>query len=132
MRYLLVALMIVLLPLRGWAGNAMAVDMAVNMAMQQVLMVQASAASTVAMVAQSTMPAECPMRVQAVADKADPASPAGAHGPSFDTCQLCLALASWTHNAEPAGAMSRPGETLLAGISFRSADTAASFKPPIS
>ena len=69
MRYLLIALMFVLLPLRGWAGNVMAGR-------------HGNAASTAAMVAQSTMPAECPMHVQAVADKADPASPAGAHGPS--------------------------------------------------
>lgn len=32
MRHLLLALMIVLLPLRGWMGDAMATDMAINMA----------------------------------------------------------------------------------------------------
>ena len=122
MRYLLIALMIVLLPLRGWAGNAMAVDMAT----QQVLMAQASAASTAA------MPADCPMHLQTVADKAEQASPASAHCHSCDTCQLCLALASWTHAAWPADAMNRPGAPLLAGNCFRSADTAAGFKPPIS
>ena len=53
MRYLLIALMIVLLPLRGWAGNAMAVDMAA----QQVFMAQAS---TAAMVAEPAMPAVDP------------------------------------------------------------------------
>ena len=128
MRYLLVALMIVLLPLRGWAGNAMAVDMAA----QQVLMAQASTASTAAMVAEAAMPADCPMHLQAVADKVDQTSGASTHCHSCDTCQLCLALASWAHMAWPAGAMSRPGAPLLAGTSFRSADTAASLKPPIS
>ena len=128
MRCLLIAVMIVLLPLRGWAGNAMAVDMAT----QQVLMAQADAASTAAMLAESAMPVDCPMHVQAVADKADQTSPAGAHCHSCDTCQLCLALASWTHHDWPAGAMSRPGAPLLANTSFRSADTAASLKPPIS
>jgi hypothetical protein len=128
MRYLLIALMIVLLPLRGWAGNAMAVDMAA----QQVLVAQASAASAAAMVAESAMPADCPMHLQAVADKADQASPVNAHCSSCDTCQLCLALATWTQPDWPAGAMSRPGAPLLAGTSFRSADSAASLKPPIS
>ena len=39
MRLLLVAFMIALLPIRGWMGDAMAVDMA----MQQVVMTQNSA-----------------------------------------------------------------------------------------
>lgn len=125
MRYLLIALMIVLLPLRGWAGNAMAVDMAA----QQVFMAQAS---TAAMVAEPAMPADCPMHLQAVADKADQTSPAVDHCHSCDTCQLCLALASWEHHDWPASAMGRPGAPLLADTSFRSADTAASLKPPIS
>lgn len=128
MRYLLIALMIVLLPLRGWAGNAMAVDMAA----QQVLMVQTSAASAAAMTAGSAMPVDCPMHQQTLDDNTDQAGNAGAHCHSCDTCQLCLALASWTHTAWPAGTMSRPGAPLLAGNNFRSAETAASFKPPIS
>ena len=121
MRQLLIALMIVLLSLRGWAGNAMAVDMAA----QQVLTAQASVANTAA------MPADCPMHLQAVAEKPEQASPASDHCHSCDTCQLCLALASWTHPDWPAGAMCSPGIPLLAGSGFRSADTAASFKPPI-
>lgn len=128
MRYFLIALMIVLLPLRGWAGNVMAVDMAT----QQLLLAQASVANTAAMVAESAMPADCPMQVQAVADKPEQAGPASAHCHSCDTCQLCLALASWMHAAWPADTTNRPGTPLLAGNYFRSADTAASFKPPIS
>ena len=133
MRYLLIALMIVLLPLRGWAGNAMAVDMAV----QQVLVAQSSAANTVAMAAESVMPADCPMHTQAVVDKAldgktDPAGAAKGHCHSCDTCQLCLTMASWTNIAWPADTVTRPAAPLLVGNDFRSADTAASFKPPIS
>ena len=132
MRYLLIALMIVLLPLRGWAGNAMAVDMAG----QQVLMAQASATST------AVMPADCPMHLPAVNEKAvdgklaegdpDQTSTAGAHCHSCDTCQLCLALASWAHTTWTAGTVSPPTAPLLAGRDFHSADPAASFKPPIS
>ena len=140
MRYLLIALMIVLLPLRGWAGNAMAVDMAANMAVQQVSVAQissASAASTAVMTAESAMPADCPMHLQAMGDKAvdgkaEHAGTAQGHCHSCDTCQLCLAMASWAHTTWPAGTVSRPGAPLLAGHDFRSADTAASFKPPIS
>ena len=128
MRFLLIALMIVLLPLRGWAGNAMAIDMAA----QQVLVAQSSEANTAAIGAESAMPVDCPMHMQPLDDRADQAGTAGAHCHSCDTCQLCLAMASWAHSEWPAGTMSRPGAPLLAGHDFRSADSAASFKPPIS
>ncbi|MCZ8256917.1 MAG: hypothetical protein O9327_14785, partial [Polaromonas sp.] len=57
MRVLLLALMIALLPLRGWVGNAMAVDMAaqqVAMAPQAALVAEAGAEA-------SAMPDDCPM-----------------------------------------------------------------------
>ena len=133
MRYLLIALMIALLPLRGWAGDAMAVDMAA----QQMLVAQTSAANTAAMTTASGMPADCPMHLQAVNAKAaddnsDQAGTLETHCHSCDTCQLCLALSSWTHSVWSAGTMGRPALLLLAGYDFRSADAAASFKPPIS
>ena len=128
MRYLFIALMIVLLPLRGWAGNAMAVDMAA----QQVSMAQTSVARTAAMTAASAMPADCPMHMQALDDKADQDGTTKLYCHSCDTCELCLALASWTHTAWAAGAMSRPAAPLLMANDFRSAAATASFKPPIS
>ena len=128
MRYLLITLMIVLLPMRGWAGNAMAVDMAA----QQVLSAQTRMASTVAMATDSAMPADCTMHTQALDDKADKTSPASAHCNSCDTCELCLALASVAQATWPAGTVSRPGAPLAAGKDHRSAFRAASYKPPIS
>ena len=128
MRYLLITLMIVLLPLRGWAGNAMAVDMAA----QQMLLAQVTIANSAAMVAESSMPADCPMLVQAVADKPEQASPASVHCHSCDTCELCLALAASTLTAWPADMMNPPDAPLLVSNAFQSANTAAGFKPPIS
>lgn len=119
MRYLFIALLIVLLPLRGWAGNAMAVDMAV----QQVLMAQTSVANT------AVMPADCPMHMQALDNQTGAAK---LNCNSCDTCELCLALASWTHTVWAAGKMSRPAAPLLMANDFRSAAATASFKPPIS
>lgn len=127
MRCLLITLMIVLLPMRGWAGNAMAVDMAA----QQMLMAHISVASTAAMTAGSVMPADCPMHLQAVDDKSGQAGTTAVHCHSCDTCQLCLALGSWTHTAWFADTMRRPASPLLADHDFRSAETTASFKPPI-
>ena len=130
MRCLLIALMIVLLPMRGWAGNAMAVDMAA----QQMLMAQISVARTavMTMTVGSAMPADCPMHLQIVADKSGPAGTTAVHCHSCDICQLCLALGSWTHTTWFADTMRRPASLLLADHDFRSAETTASFKPPIS
>ena len=141
MRYLLIVLMIVLLPVRGWAGNAMAVDMAAQqMAVQQILVAQTSSTSRVstdAITAGSAMPDDCPMHlqavnVQAVDDKPGQADTNVAHCHSCDTCELCLALGSWSHTAWVAGTTSRPASLQLTAHDFRSADAAASFKPPIS
>ena len=131
MRYLLVALMIVLLPVRGWVGNAMALDMAA----QQVLMAQAVASSPLAFNAESPMPADCPMHAQATADAAAEASQttgAGAHCNGCNTCQLCLALASFTWMDPPTGVFTAPAAPLLTGLRFSSAESVSNLKPPIS
>ncbi len=134
MRYLLVALMIVLLPVRGWVGNAMALDMAA----QQVLMAQAVAPSPLAFNAESLMPADCPMHAQAPADAADAAGEAsqttgaGAHCNGCNTCQLCLALASFTWMDPPTGVFTASAAPLLTGLRFSSAESVSNLKPPIS
>ena len=128
MRYLLVALMIVLLPLRGWAGNVMAVDMAA----QQVLMAQTATVDT-AIAAESAMPADCPMQAQAAADKSsDAAQTTGSHCNGCNTCQLCLTLASFTWTHSPAGPIKPHAAPSAIGIRFSNADSVASLKPPIS
>ncbi|HYW56634.1 MAG TPA: hypothetical protein VE934_06725 [Polaromonas sp.] len=129
MRHLLLALLIALLPVRGWVGNAMAVDMAAQRA--------------AATIAQQAMPADCPMHAQAAdqdgsASQQTPGDKAADQGKSgklcadCDTCQLCLALASFTWTDLPTGSHSAHSGPVGTGIRFSSADNVFSLKPPIS
>ncbi|MDP3171916.1 MAG: hypothetical protein Q8M91_16415 [Polaromonas sp.] len=125
MRYLLFALMIALLPLRGWVGNAMAVDMASQQTLQAHAQTQAEGKASPA------MPDDCPMHAGATAETATDPLSAG-HCNDCDTCELCLALASFTW---PSGAKASfmPGGGLpSAGHPFSSAEGSTRLKPPIS
>ena len=122
MRYLLLALMITLLPLRGWVGNAMAVDMASQQAAQaQADVTQASA-----------MPEDCPMHAQTGAEAA--ADPVAADGQCNDcnTCELCLALASLHWPTVAMGSFTPHAGPPSAGHPFSSAESITRLKPPIS
>jgi hypothetical protein len=126
MRVLLLALMIALLPVRGWVGNAMAVDMAT----QQVAMTQQTAPDAEPSTEASAMPEDCPMFAQA--NEAETPVADGAHCNSCNTCELCLALASFTWpGLQPAG-FTLHAEPLAGGNDFTSAERASGFKPPIS
>ena len=116
-RFLLIALMLVLLPLRGWAGNIMAVDMAAT-ATIQVKMAHVSN--------HAAMPVDCAMHTQPAAN--DAATLCG----SCDTCELCLAVANLTHAVWAASPFMRHTSPLASNASFSSASSASSLKPPIS
>ena len=120
-RSLLIALILILLPLRGWAGNVMAVDMAA----QQVLLAQAGTVEA------APMSPDCTMAMQTVADGATAADSATAHCHSCDTCELCLALATASQAPWPTSPAGRHSAALHAGNIFSSAENASSFKPPI-
>lgn len=115
-RFLLVALMLVLLPLRGWAGNVMAVDMAA-VAVQQVKMVT--------MTSQAAMPADCIMQSQA------PTDDVAAQCCSCDTCELCLAVANLATALWTASPLTRHSSPLAFNASYSSATSATHLKPPI-
>lgn len=115
-RYLLIALMLVLLPLRGWAGNIMAVDMAATAAMQ---------AKMANVSNQTAMPADCAMHFQPSTD--DAATLCG----SCDTCELCLAVANLTYASWPVSQLTRHSSPLAYDGSFSSAARAMNLKPPI-
>jgi hypothetical protein len=125
MRVLLLALMIALLPVRGWVGNAMAVDMAA----QQVTMAQQTASDAEPGAGASAMPEDCPMFAQDSGAQTPVAD--GGHC-SCNTCELCLALAFFTWpDLQPTG-FTPHAEPLPGGTLFSSAERASSFKPPIS
>lgn len=125
MRYLFVILMIALLPLRGWAGHVMAVDMAAQQveAAQKAVTTQAEKESIAA------MPADCPMLAQAGTD--DDSATSKTHC-SCDTCELCLALASVKDSGFFGATFTPHTAPPAASAGFSSADPAAGLKPPIS
>lgn len=124
MRYLFVILMIALLPLRGWAGHVMAVEMAA----QQITASQHAATAQANNDAAPAMPSDCPMLGQAADDgSGKPNSPC-----SCDTCELCVALASARQPVffEARFTPCTAPQAVIAG--FSSADRSTGLKPPIS
>lgn len=111
MRVFILLLMMVLLPARGWTGNAVATHAA------------GTPVAAVAAAAQA-MPADCPMSKVDAAVTMDHASCA--------SCALCLPLLS----AAPVTLLAHKELPLFCGPrateSFASADPAPGFKPPIS
>jgi hypothetical protein len=119
-RYLLIALMLVLLPLRGWASNVMAVDMAVEMAAMSSVKSSMSNAS-----GQASMPADCAMHTQTPDDET------GLTCSNCDTCELCLVVANLTPALFPFHQVARYLAPQAFSSGFTSAPSASSFKPPI-
>ncbi len=130
MRHLMLALMIVLLPLRGWAGQTMALDMAA----QQVMTASVGSATHHA-VADTAMPPDCAMVTQGSAsletDTTD-VSASGQHCDSCNSCQLCLTWAAVSHAVTPGPAFLPWAKSLAPVTRFLSANIAPDQKPPIS
>ena len=146
MRYVLIALLLILLPVRGWMGNAMAIEMAT---------MSIAAAPKVALDGSNTkgMDADCPMRQQVSAEPGDTVmavaviqgSDAGADAglasaseslgmlcSGCDTCDLCLAIAQLSRTSISAtGAQAYP-EPASPRDAFSNADRIPGLKPPIS
>ena len=131
MRVLVLALAILLLPLRGWLGDAMAVQ---SVQPQQTISAEAEAGPAMHAMHDMTGMAE-------MADMArDPAShPPAAHAPAnpdckttCTDCQLChsVAMTVWPELAL-LGAAPREAPSFRPVV-FASAEPARGFKPPIS
>ena len=116
MRFLLISLMLVLLPLRGWAGDVMAVNMASSTAAQ---------AKMVSMTKQASMPADCAMHAQ------PQDAVAAAYCINCDTCELCLVVANLTFNAWTGIQQLRHLAPLAIDASFTNAARVINLKPPI-
>ena len=141
MRHLLLALMIALLPVRGWMGNAMAIDMAVNMAMQQAVMTQSSTEGATpgsgwnaVSRASAAMPEDCPMSAQNQDGKSLEGEQAGETAASCNcnSCELCLALATSTFPTMAKATFTPHAEPPSHGTRFSNAERVFSLKPPIS
>ena len=126
---LFVSLLVVLLPLRGWAGDVMAIEMTTKMA--------ANSAATPAnnvlnqqeaipLASQMQMPSDCAMHSQPLA--ADVA----VHCTSCDTCGLCLSVTSLKQVQPPVSRAHQHSSPLALDVSFSSAVKTSDLKPPIS
>lgn len=137
MRFLLLALMIALLPVRGWMGDAMAIEAA----MQQVAITQSSTEGAApvssrekALVTSAAMPEDCPMSAQHKSGKSvedDQANETGASC-NCNSCGLCLALATFTFSTMATATFTPHAETPSHGTRFSNAERGFSLKPPIS
>ena len=116
-RFVLIALLLVLLPLRGWAGSAVATGIAATAVVQaQIAHANSHAA----------MPADCEMLSQDLLDDA------ALHCSNCDTCGLCLAVANLTRAPWLAPQPTRHVSPLGFDASFSSAVRVLHLKPPIS
>ncbi len=117
----LVVLMIALLPLRMWAGDAMAVQMA-------------AAQPSSALSSQAPHPPDCPGRLAADAAAATGGQVSGAE-PACASCTLCQVCSTVALELlAPLPALQPPSQGLPAwsAAAFASAPAALRFKPPIS
>ncbi len=109
--------MIVLLPLRGWAGDFMSVQMVT---------------SGPAGLAASTMPPGCPMHAQGSATNADAeATQAPAGMEHCTSCGLCVPLAELADTRLDIITFATHAKPLPGGIDFVSAAPAPTLRPPI-
>ncbi|HEY3048278.1 MAG TPA: hypothetical protein VGJ72_12580 [Polaromonas sp.] len=142
MRHLLLVLMIALLPLRGWMGDAMATSMAAAQLQQQQVATKIIAAHAHEMAAEGhfdheTTAPEAAQAVQAAHDCAGDAADetshvAGAHCETCAACQAChtVALSHTAPGLNPVvNALTLPH---AAADQFASAEAALRQKPPIS
>jgi hypothetical protein len=106
--------MMVLIPLRGWAGDLMSVQMATG-----VLALQAA----------SAMPIDCPMLTRA---DADPASPASSGKAVCKSCDLCIPMAALTRPPFEVVHVTTHVMPPMGDVSFRSAAATLCLRPPIS
>ncbi len=125
MRHLVVALMIVLLPLRGWAGDAMATQMATHGASPAVS-IEAGATRTHDMGAAS----DC--AGHQASKQVDSPDTKSANGETCQACQACHTLALSSSTATDSVLFEAPSPPLVTAAQFTSADTALGQKPPIS
>ncbi len=125
MRHFVFALLIALLPLRGWMADAMSMEMAV----QQLQQAQHTPD------AKASMPADCPKQAGGAQAQtgSEPIPVSGGipcHG--CGSCELCLPMSLLALAALPLPLVMPQTAPPTAGERFASAERAPGFKPPIS
>ena len=123
MRRLLLLCLMLVLSLRGWAGEAMATGMAVSQ-----LAASAQAAPDQASLALA-MPADCPMAALSSDDATDSSSSGGS---SCSACDLCVPLAVLPAGPGLAGDCLPGARPASRASRFASATARPGLEPPIS
>ena len=120
MRYLVVALMIFLLPLRGWTGDAMATHMAAT---------AVSSETSATHIHEKSALAHCAGHQDS--GQADSSVSKTASGETCQACQACHTVALASSTAIDSVLFVAPSPRLVTAAQFSSADTALGQKPPI-
>lgn len=118
---LLVILLAMLLPLRGWSAERVAIQMSQTQAIVEIVGEHVFMAS---------MPADCPMLAQPVSGTEKSPRPSKDYA-GCQTCQLCMPLASLSLPQTHFMAYERQIHPVPASASFISSDLARQVKPPI-
>jgi hypothetical protein len=123
-RFVLI-LMLILLPLRGWMGEAMAMDMLA----QHALATQKVAIHAIHTGTANTFDTEIQAECHTATEAADPDTN---HCNTCPVCQMCHSVAAPTPWAIPAPLWLSHAQPATARTRFASAPTAFALKPPIS
>lgn len=118
----LVILLVMLLPLRGWSAERMAIQMTQSQMTAEVAGEPASMAG---------MPADCLMMMAQPASETEKSpTPSKSHA-GCQTCQLCMSLGAQDFSAPSFMACERQVPPVSIAVRFISADLARQVKPPI-
>jgi hypothetical protein len=134
MRILLFAFLLLTLPLRGWAGDVMAIRMATHQGMTTQQATLAVAASPAPSANGAAEHADCMGHVpvsEAGDDVAD-AAPGAGHCNTCSFCQLCFSVAVLLPDLGRFVLQLPQQPARFQSPAFISADTARGLKPPIS
>ena len=146
MRFLVLVLMLVLLPLRGWMGDAMATAMAVDAI--NTIAVSAHEKTAEGYFGHTTVKTtagvmtDCAEHTAAHMSEATPADKAATspldstdqngHGEHCQTCQACHSVAMSSRALTVSSSFSAPSQPQALSAPYTSAVAALSQKPPIS
>ena len=120
MRYLVLALMIFLLPLRGWTGDAMATHMAAT---------AVSSETGATHTHEKSASTDCAGHQGS--GQADLSVSKSVSGETCQACQACHTVALSSNIAADSVLFVAPSPPLVTAAQFTSADTALGQKPPI-
>jgi hypothetical protein len=132
MRFFVLALMMVLLPLRGWTGDAMATEMALNSAVQQMHQTAATKQTADAHGGHQTHNSPTDHSDHATQDAGHGAGHSAGTCESCSACQACHTVALLVDVNELKLRFNAIWTPTVGADPFVSADAAPDQKPPIS